>query len=305
MGFDQHHQPVAQREIAAGKTRRVGGFHKATGGVVVVGKAGVEIHRQRALGFQLGNDAGLERFAGFAQGFIAHIDRVAGDGNIVAKFGAIGDMQIQCGQWIPSIDQRQHRLHFWGVGLHIIAVEVVALGGHAKAHFCRPALVGAVPRFEVFVAINIEHRHKQQHQLVQHTFANLALQQITQQPEAGIFAVDFTGMNAALRQHHRHALGACIFGGECATGGHRQRFHRPALRADAKVKTAHRFRERQLEGIAQGNDLVITAGLLVAAAFGHGAKIGFGGHRDGWGGKQSKGKQAAIHEGVSGGTCRW
>ena len=282
MGFDQHHQPVAQREIAAGKARGVGGFHKAAGGVVIVGKAGVEIHRQRALGFELGNDAGLERLAGFAQGGIAHVDRVAGDGNVVAEFGAIRDMQIQCGQRIPGIDQRQHRLHFRGVGFHIITVEVVALGGHPEPHFRRPALVGAVPCFEVFVAIDIEYRHEQQHLLVQQTLANLALQQIAQQPEAGVLAVDFTGMDAALRQHHRHALGTGIVSRQCATGGHRQRLHWPALRAGAKVKTAHRLRECLLEGSTQGNDLIIATGLLVAAAFGHGAKIGFGGHRNGW-----------------------
>ena len=296
MGFDQHHQPVAQREITAGKPRGVGGFDEAAGRVVIAAETWIEVHRQRALGRELLDDAVAQRLAGVAQFAIAHIHRVTGNGNIVAKFGAVGDVQVQRGQRVPSVHQRQHRAHFRGVGLHVVAVEVEPLGGDAKTHFRRAPLVGAVPGLEVFVAIDVEHRHEQEHLLVQQALARPALQQVAQQPEAGVLAVDLAGVDAALRQHHRDVPGLGIFGGQCTAGGHRQCLHRPALRAGAEIEAAHHLREGLLVGLAQRDHFVIAAGLLVARAFGQGGQLGFGGAgQQRRGGQQGKGEQGVAH----------
>ena len=118
------------------------------------------------------------------------------------ELGAVGDMQVDFDQRVPFVDQAQHRLHFRRVGFHVVAVEVVALGGGAPAHFLRSALVGAIPGAEALVAVHAEHRHEHPDLLVQHAFRGLAFEDFAQGEEARILAVDFAGVDAALDQHH-------------------------------------------------------------------------------------------------------
>ena len=250
MRLDQDADAVAQREIAVGEARCADAVDEAGGGVVVLDEARVEADGLGALRRQLGDDAVLQPVAGLAQAFVAGIGGLAGDRDVVLELGAVGDVQVEHRQRIPLVDQRQHRLHFRAVGLHVVAVEVVALGGDAEAHLLGAALVRAVPGAEVLVAVDIEHRHEQQHLPVEQALPGLALQQVAEQPEAGVLAVDLAGMDAALRQHHRQA--ACLRGlrVQRAAGGDRHRLHRPALWAGAEVEAAHRLRVGGLEGIA-------------------------------------------------------
>src|SRR3546814_3017427 len=87
--------------------------------------------------------------------------------DLLAELGAVGHVQVDVEDRVPGVDQRQHRLHFRRVGLQVVAVEVVVLRGGAPAHFLGAALVGAVPAPEALVAVDVEHRHEQQHLAVE------------------------------------------------------------------------------------------------------------------------------------------
>ena len=74
----------AQREIAVGEAWRADPEHEARRRVVVLDEARVEPDRLRALRHESGDDAVLQRVAGFAQAFIAGIGGFAGDRDVVA-----------------------------------------------------------------------------------------------------------------------------------------------------------------------------------------------------------------------------
>src|SRR3546814_7075166 len=110
----------------------------------------------------------------------------------------------------------------------MLAIEVEALGGGAEAHLFGTALVGSVPGAEVLVAVDAEHRHEQEHQLVQRARRRLAVEHLSQQLEAGVLAVDLAGVDTALGQQPRQLLRSGGLGGERAAAGGHQPFHWPA-----------------------------------------------------------------------------
>ena len=294
MGFHQDGDTVAQREIAGGEARRADPVDEAGGRVIAFHETWIEGDRLRTLGGELGQDALQQRVAGFTQAFIARVGGFAGDRDVVLELGAVGHVQVQHHQRIPSVDQAQHGPHFRRIGLHVVAVEVVALGGDSEAHLFRSALVGTVPGAEIFMAIDIEHRHEQQHGLVQHTLARFALQQVADQPETGILAVDFPGVDAALGQHHRQAARPCSPWMQRAAGGDSHRLHWPALRTGAEIEAAHRLWIRFGEAGAQRDHLVVAAGLLEAGTFGQRRQGSIGSPRAEHAGEQGGGQQHAL-----------
>jgi hypothetical protein len=138
--------------------------------------------------------------------------------------------------------------------------------------------------------------------------SDLALQQVADEPEPGVLAIDLAGMDAALHQHHRQAARLRRLGIQRAAGGHRHRLHRPALRGGAEGETAHRLRVGLLECIAQRDDLVVATGLLEAAALGGGgqrdaAREGGRGAHQQRAGEQGGGKQGTTHGGSPAGLA--
>jgi hypothetical protein len=71
--------------------------------------------------------------------------------------------------------------------------------------FLPVTLIRAVPSAEPLVAINIEHRHEDEHELFQRAVGRLVFQCLANRQKAGVFAVDFAGMNASLHQQHRQS----------------------------------------------------------------------------------------------------
>lgn len=164
--------------------------------------------------------------------------------HVVLELGTIGDVQVHVHQRVPLLHQLQHRLHFRRVGLDVVAIEIEVLCGGAPAHLLGAALIGAVARTAALMPIDVEHRHEHPHQLVEHAFAGLAVEQLAQCQKARVLAIDLAGMEAALDQHHRQFLLRGRLGVERATGGGDQGLHRPAFRRGAELDATHRLGER-------------------------------------------------------------
>ena len=192
---------------------------------------------------------------------------------------AVGDVQIDGGDRVPRIFQRKHRLHFGGVGLGVIAIEVVVLCGGAPTHFDWAVLIGPVPRAETLVAIDVEHRDEHQHEFIQRAPRGLAFKHLPKREKTRILAVDLAGVDPALHQHHRNARRACGVCAQCAAVAGDQRFHWSAFRRSAEVDAADPVRIAPREGVAQGDYFVVATGTRVTAAFGFGGQRGRSGLR--------------------------
>ena len=215
------------------------------------------------------------------------------DRHVVLELRAVGDVQVDDGQRVPFVHQPQHRLHLGRVGLRVVAVQVVVLRRGAPAHLLRAALVRPVPRAEPLVPVDVEHGHEQQHLLAERARQHAPFEQLAQDEEAGILAVDLARMDAALHQQHRQVFLACRARIERAAGRGDEREHRPPFRRAAELDAAHRLRMRALEGAAQRDDLVVATGDLEARSLGDRAQR-VGGMRGGGHGKQC-GKQQRPH----------
>jgi hypothetical protein len=292
--LDQHRQPVTQLEVAGRKTRVGYAVGKAGCRIVGFGKRHVVRLRLRALPGDVGDDVVAQRQAGLAQLRIARVDRLDLDRGVVLELGAIGHVQVDVGQRIPRVHQRQHGLHFRRVGLDVVAIEVEVLCRGAPSHFDRAALVGAVVGREALMAVDVEDGDEDQHLLVERAFGGAAFEHLAQRKEAGILAVDLAGVDAALDQHHRQAaLPGRLRRQRTGTVDH-QRLHRPAFRGGAEVDAPDLLRISALERRAQLDDFVVAAGVQEARTFGHGGEVGRGmGQRDG--GEQGKQQRRTDH----------
>ncbi|MNT32854.1 hypothetical protein D3C72_1687560 [compost metagenome] len=211
-------------------------------GIVVLGKRNIERFRIRALLGQVGQDLIAQGRAGHAQGRIARMHGFDLDRDIGFELGAVGDVQVDIGQRIPGVHQRQHVLHLGRIGLHVFAVQIIVLRRAAPAHFHGAALVRPIPLAEALVAINVKHGHEQQHLFVERAGCRLALQYFAQREETRILAIDFARMDAALYQQHGQ-LAARRFGrrqGARIRDGQRQ--HGAVFRRAAELHAAHLLR---------------------------------------------------------------
>ncbi len=95
-------------------------------------------------------------------------------------------------------------LHLRRVGLHVVAVEVQVLRGDAPAHLPRgPFWLGRLLGPKRSWPSTLKTGTKTSVTFASAPGRRLALEQVAQQPEAGVLAVDFAGVNAALEHHHR------------------------------------------------------------------------------------------------------
>ena len=184
------------------------------------------------------------------------------------ELGAVGSVQVGHQDRVPPAQQALHRPHLRRVELHVVAVEVVVLRGRAPPHLLRAALVGPVPGAEALVAVRVEHRHEQQHDLVQRALGRRSVEHLAQGEEAGVLALDLAGMDAALHQDHRQVACLCGRRVECAAArGHKDQL-RPPFRRGAESLAVHRVRICGGKGRAQPLDLVVAAGADEAGLLG-------------------------------------
>ena len=140
------------------------------------------------------------------------------------------------------------------------------------------------------MAVDVEDRDEDQHLLVQRALGQAAIEHLAQRQEAGVLAVDFAGVDAALDQRHRQAGPGGGLRRERAGAGGDERQHRAVFRRAAEFDAFDCFRIRLFKGGAQLDDLVVAAGGLEAGALGDRAQVVGGGGRvgKGRGGEQRK-----------------
>ena len=54
-------------------------------------------------------------------------DRLEGDGHVMLKLRAVGDVQVGEEHRVPPMQELEHRLHLGRVGLRVVAVQVQVL----------------------------------------------------------------------------------------------------------------------------------------------------------------------------------
>ena len=202
MVLHQKADAVAKRGVNMGEAGRVNFLGHAQGGIVRVVQDRVEIQRRMAAAGQLADDVlqqevrdGLHIAVRTEQGRVR-------DGHVVAVANAIGDMQVQRHVGVPALHQPQHGLHFRGLSEHPVAVEVDALRGGAVTLLERTILVRTQVTPPVFMAVDIEDGHKHDGEMSQGVVWSFGSEQLTQQDQPGVLAIDFPGVGATDDQHH-------------------------------------------------------------------------------------------------------
>ena len=152
------------------------------------------------------------------------------------------------------------------------------------------------------MAVGVEHRHEDQHHVLQGAGRGLAPEHLAQRQEAGVLAVDLAGVDAALDQQHRQAARTCGFGRERAAARGHQRLHRPAFRRGAEVDAAHGIGMAGREGVAEGDDFGIAPGAEEAGALGFGHERGV--RRGGAGRRRGRVPGRGGHDGQEQGECK-
>jgi hypothetical protein len=138
------------------------------------------------------------------------------------------------------------------------------------------------------VSVGVEDRHDQQVDLIEQVFAGAGDQDVARQLEAGVLARAFARVNAAFQQYQQLAAGAVGLWRKGAVARENQQRECTSLTAVAEARVVG-IRRRVGEPLAERDNLVITIGLLIAAALGFGAplirqrgrvQVGNGGTRD-------------------------
>ena len=118
------------------------------------------------------------------------------------------------------------------------------------------------------MAIDVEHRHEDQHQLVEGTLGRFSIQHLAQGQEAGILAIDLAGMNTTLDEDDRQLLCLCTAHG--TAGRNNQGLHRTPFRGTTEFDAAHRIRIAFGKRVAQPDHFFVAAGTREAGLFGDG-----------------------------------
>ncbi len=112
------------------------------------------------------------------------------------------------------------------------------------------------------MSVDVEYRHEDQDERLQHPGSGGIAQELPQGEEAGILAVDLARVYAPLNQQHRQVALARLGGGECAGAGNHQCQHRPPFRSSAELHAAHGVVPLAGIGRAQALDFLVTASPL-------------------------------------------
>ncbi len=111
----------------------------------------------------------------------------------------VGNVQIENQCRIQAIDIGPHGTHFGRVCLEPIPIEVEILCCGAPALIGRAALVRTIGGRRALMSVSIEDRDENKFCPIQKMILP-AQRDVAQEHHAGVFSVDFSGMNASLRK---------------------------------------------------------------------------------------------------------
>ncbi len=280
MGLHQHREAVSGRPVRRTETGRRDADRKARARIILLEEGGVEGQRQMALPFESLEQRVPRRARLIAQWLGPPVDRLEEDGDVRLELRAVGDMEIGKENGIPRVHQLQHRHHLRGIRLGVVAIEVEILPRHPPAHLLGAVLIRPVMGTEALVAIDVEDGHEDEGHLRQGPGDGFVLEELAKKPEAGVLAVDLSGMNPALHEDDRPALFPSGLRLEGRVRGCHQRQHRPAFRRRPEAAAANLLRIGFLKGRAKLHDFVVATGLRPAAPFCGGGQRSHGNRGD-------------------------
>jgi hypothetical protein len=202
------------------------------------------------------------RIAELARGGVelvaARGDRRHVDADVVLELGAVGGVEVDEQRRMVGVERAEQRGHLGGLGLDVVAIDVEPRVVGAKPHLHRAALVGPVVRAEPLVAVWVDHRDEHDVDGVERSGRDLAVEQIAQEPEPGVLALDLAGVDSGLEVDRRMIAAADV-----------EREHRPALAGPADLIAAHVVVGPR-EVAAQLDRFVVAAGPRVLRGLGGG-----------------------------------
>ena len=198
VGLDQHAEPAARCLVEVGEPRWRLALREARGGIVVVDERGIEVDGQMAERGQPRRERGRQGRRQLLEAITARGDRRRGDADVLLELRAVGGVQIDEQHRIVLREHAQHRPGLGGVRLDVVAIEVEARRGGAEPHLRGAALVRPVVRPEPLVTIGVEHGHEHDVDRVERADRDLAVEQVAQEPEPRVLALDLAGVDAGL-----------------------------------------------------------------------------------------------------------
>jgi hypothetical protein len=195
---------------------------------------------------------------------VALIDGLDLDGNVRLEIRAVSHMQVGADQGVPGVDEAEHGLHFRGVCLRVVAIEVDVFGRGAPTRDLGAVLVRPVPTADAFVTVGVECRHEQQGNALERTGRGGAGQHLAQSNEARVLAIALARMNPPLNHQNGNAPLVQIPRRERAAARHDEGPERTALGGFAVRECAHRVGPCRGHGRTEAFDLIDASGLRVA-----------------------------------------
>ncbi len=273
----EHREPVPQSPVAVREAWRVDGAGEARGRIVVAQERGVEVERLVPGCAELVVDLLLEHAGHRLHRRGTLEQRRDQQRDVGLEVRAVGDVEIEEDEGVPGLEHRQQRPHLGRVRLHPVAVQVQVLRVGAPPLLAGPVLVGAVVGRGVLVPVDVEDGDEDEGELSEHAGQRGALEQLAEQLEPGVLAVDLSGVDAGEREHHRPATTPGLLRGERAVVARGQDPEGPSLSTLAEALRADPPAEPADEGAGEGVDLPRRAGLGVAGPLG----VGLEGRRSG------------------------
>jgi len=179
---------------------------------------------------------------------------------LVSVDGPVRCVHIYEDVGIPLVEYMpQRRPYFRSLELDVVAIEVETMAVCPFADPLRPVLMGSICllRAESFVAVDIENRRHQQHNLVEHAALRF-LQAVAHDHLNGFLAFDLAAVNIGLKVDNRFAGRSRRFG----VGYQRPRadHHWNSLAAVAAADELHRQGAALLLKLAEEIQHVLQAG---------------------------------------------
>ena len=261
VGLDEHAEAIARGRVHLGEPRRRLADREAGARILVLDERRVEVDRQVAQRGQPGDDGRRDRGRRAIETVGPVRDRREVDADVVLELRAIGRVEIDEQHRIAGREHAEHRAGLRRVGLHEVAVEVLAGRVGAEAHLLWAALVGPVVRRESLVTVRVHDRHEHDRDAIERSRRELAVEEIAEHREAGVLALDLTCVDAALDVDHRQVRRAVDRHGD----------DRAVLDRAADLDAADTG-VRSREVVAQRDRLGVAPGAGVVRALGRGGQ---------------------------------
>lgn len=272
MCLHQHAEAAVRGPVGMAEARRRHAVGEAGAGIIVLDEGRVEGHGQVLLGLQLGEELLAQLHAQLAQRGRSGLLRLDAYGHVMFELGAVGGVQVGVDERVPRVEVLQQGHHLRGLRLGVVAVEVEVLRGGAPAHLLGAILVGTVVGAEALMAVHVEDGDEDGGDALEDAGLLLPGEQVAQQPEASVLAVNLTGVDAALEEDDGALLARRGGGREGAIRAGDERKQRPAFRRGANRVAADLAGKRLGEGAAERLHFRVAARARPAALFGDGGE---------------------------------